>query len=181
VGYAGGTRPDPTYRSLGDHTETIEVDFDPAVISFSRLLEVFWGSHDPTARSWSSQYKAAVFYHNEEQKRLALESRDKESGKRQAAIRTEVLAFTGFYLAEDYHQKYRLQQDEELLREFERIYPLMSDFIGSTAVARVNGYLGGYGRPEDLKREVDGYGLSEKAKKRILGNVSRAKGADCPL
>ena len=183
MGYAGGTRPDPTYRNLGDHTETIEVDFEPAVISFSRLLEIFWGSHDPTARSWSSQYKAAVFYHNEEQKRLTLESREREAGKRKAAILTEVLPFRSFYLAEDYHQKYRLQQDGELLLEFKRIYPSMSDFTGSTAAARVNGYLGGYGRPDDLKREIDDYGLSENAKKRILGSVSggRMKGADCPL
>ena len=183
MGYAGGTSSDPTYRSLGDHTETIEMDFDPAVISFSRLLEIFWASHDPTARSWSSQYKAVVFYHDEEQKRLALESREREAVKRKTAIQTEVLPFSGVSLAEDYHQKYRLQQDGELLSEFERIYPSMSDFIGSTAVARVNGYLGGYGSPEDLAREIDGYGLSEKAKKRILGSVSgtRANGAGCPL
>lgn len=183
VGYAGGTTPGPTYRRLGDHTETFEVDFDPAVISYSRLLEIFWGSHDPTVGSWSGQYKAVVFYRNEEQKRLALGSKAYEAEKRGAAVRTEVLPFTGFYLAEDYHQKYHLQQNEEFLEEMDRIYPSMRDFTASTAAARLNGYLGGYGSLEDLQREVSGYGLSEKAKKRLIEMVSRIRPrkADCPL
>ena len=77
VGYAGGEKKNPTYHSLGDHTETIQIDYDPKQISYAKLLEVFWRSHDPLSRSCSRQHKAAVFYHNEEQKRLATETRDR--------------------------------------------------------------------------------------------------------
>ena len=71
----------------------------------------------------------------------------------------------------------------EFFGEFEHIYPSMRNFISSTAVARMNGYLGGYGKLDDLRLEVDSYGLSEKAKKRLIGIVSgtNANGATCPL
>ena len=71
VGYTGGNKENPTYRTLGDHTESIEVDYDPGIISYADLLKVFWRSHDPGSRSWSRQYIAAIFYHNEEQKKQA--------------------------------------------------------------------------------------------------------------
>ena len=77
MGYSGGSRKDPTYNSLGDHTETLEIDFDPARVSYKELLEVFWKNHSPRTASWSRQYMAAVFVHDDEQKRLAGESRDR--------------------------------------------------------------------------------------------------------
>ena len=67
----------PTYHSLGDHSESIEIDYDPTMVSYRDLLKIFWEGHDPAARSWSTQYKAAVFYHNDEQKRLAEETRER--------------------------------------------------------------------------------------------------------
>jgi len=65
VGYTGGSTKNPTYHSLGDHTETVQIDYDPTQISFEELLDVFWDSHRPTQRAWSRQYMAAVFFHNE--------------------------------------------------------------------------------------------------------------------
>lgn len=154
VGYAGGKKKDPTYHSLGDHTETIQIDYDPTQISYEELLDVFWNSHSPTSRSRSRQYMAAVFYHNAEQRKLAVESRDREAVKRKGKIYTEILSFTGFYLAESYHQKYWLRQERDLMKEFNAIYPNDEDFVNSTAAARLNGYLGGYGKLEDLKVEL---------------------------
>ena len=75
VGYTGGTTVDPTYHDLGDHSETIQIDYDPTQVSYQALLDVFWNSHNPTTRSWSRQYASAVFYHSDEQKKLAMESR----------------------------------------------------------------------------------------------------------
>ena len=106
------------------------------------------------------QYKAAVFYHNEEQKRLALESKERLEAKLNAAILTEILPYTRFYLAEDYHQKYYLRNVYSLRREMVAIYPDINDFINSTAVARINGYLGRSEDIEILKQEIDNYGLS---------------------
>jgi peptide-methionine (S)-S-oxide reductase len=175
VGYSGGEKKNPTYHDLGDHSESIQIDYDPTQISYDQLLEIFWASHSPTQRSWSRQYKAAVFYHNEEQKRLATESRDREAAKRKATIATEILPATTFYRAEAYHQKYRLRQDRELMKEFNATNPSDTDFEDSTAAARVNGYLDGYGTPESLQEEFEGLGLSPAASKRLEEIVKSRK------
>ena len=168
VGYAGGTTVAPTYRRIGDHTEAFEVEYDPTRITYRQLLEVFWESHNPTSRSWSNQYKAAVFVHSDEQKKLAAESKEREALRRKAKIRTEILPFTGFTVAEDYHQKYYLRRERDLMREFERIYPAAGDFVDSTAAARVNGYLGGNGTSENLDAHLDRLGLSLEGQQTLV-------------
>jgi peptide-methionine (S)-S-oxide reductase len=175
VGYSGGTKKDPTYHSLGDHSESIQIDYDPSQISYEQLLEIFWSSHNPTQGTWSTQYKAAVFYHNEDQKRLAMETRDREAVRRNSKINTEILPATDFYVAEAYHQKYRLRQDRELMKEFNTMYPSAEDFANSTAAARVNGYLDGYGTTESLQEELDGLGLSPAANEKLVNIVKNRK------
>lgn len=183
VGYAGGSTENPTYRSLGDHTETIQVDFDTSHISYSEILDIFWKSHDPGHKTWSPQYKAVIFYHNDDQKQLAFGSRKREADRTNAPVYTEILPYSGFFLAEDYHQKYRLQQEQDILSEYDAIYPSFPDFLNSTAVARVNGYLGGYGTPEDLMREINGYGLAESGRKKLkeILTATRAAFRSCSL
>jgi len=173
VGYAGGTTKNPTYYNLGDHTETIQIDYDPTQISYEELLNVFWDSHNPAQRPWSRQYMSIVFYHDEEQKRLAMETRDREAAKIQGQIFTEIVPASEFYLAEAYHQKYRLRQVPDLMEEFRVMYPDDEDFIDSTAAARVNGYLGGYGTFEALQTELSDLGLSPAGSKKLL-DVARA-------
>ena len=90
----------PTYHSLGDHSESIQIDYDPAMVSYKDLLKIFWEGHDPTARSWSTQYKAAIFYHNDEQKKLAEETRDRIETTQKIKVQTEILPFSRFYVAE---------------------------------------------------------------------------------
>jgi methionine-S-sulfoxide reductase len=172
VGYAGGTKKNPTYHSLGDHTETIQIDFDPEKIPYERLLDIFWASHDPTSKSWSRQYKAVIFYHDEEQKKLAAATRDRLAAKLGTKIHTEILPSEGFYLAEPYHQKYRLRSVRDIMAEYSAMYPLDDDFVNSTAAARVNGYLGGYGSPELVKSEIGELGLSPGASKKLLDIVA---------
>ena len=171
VGYAGGTRAAPTYRSIGDHSETIQIDFDPALISYRQLLDIFWNSHDPSSRPWSRQYMAAVFHHNEEQKRLALETREQLAKRRNLTIRTEIVPFTGFTLAEDYHQKYYLRNRRDLMREFQRRRFTNHDLVHSTAAARVNGYIGGHGQPEQAEEELELLDLSAEGEKILLGMI----------
>ncbi len=160
VGYTGGTRKNPTYYQLGDHTESFQVEFDPEKISYERLLEIFWSSHNPCAVSGSRQYMSAVFYHNEAQRRLAEITRDRQAARLGRRITTPILPLREFYPAEDYHQKYFLRQHTALLKEFREIYPEESAFLRSTAAARVNGYLAGYGRSDALEKEIGRLGLS---------------------
>lgn len=122
-----------------------------------------------------------VFYHNEQQRDLAVKSKQQEEQKLGRPIVTEIIPFTEFYLAEDYHQKYYLRQEAGLLKEFFAIYPEIEDFISSTAVARVNGYAGGYGILETLEKELNSLGLSEAGQMRLLKVADRGLVPGCSI
>ncbi len=175
VGYAGGAKPDPTYRSLGDHSETIQIDYDPAIISYEELLAVFWDSHSPTSRPFSQQYASIIFFHDEEQERLATQSKDQEPARRGEQVFTEIRPFTEFYLAEDYHQKYWLQQAPDLMEQFRTIYLDPADFVNSTAAARMNGYAGGNATAADLQPALAELDLSSEVQKKLLEIVSSGR------
>lgn len=116
-GYAGGDELNPTYKEVAGgrtgHTETIQIAYDPTVVTYEKLLEVFWQNIDPTAvdRQFvdvGKQYRSAIFYHNDEQYRLALASKDAltASGRFDKPIVTEISALKQFYPAEEYHQDF---------------------------------------------------------------------------
>jgi peptide-methionine (S)-S-oxide reductase len=176
VGYAGGTTADPTYRTIGDHTETLEIDFDPASISCRELLEIFWASHRPTSPPWSRQYASIIFWHDNQQ-RIEAEASKREMERRVGPMHTEVTETPRFYPAEDYHQKYRLRNTPALYREFRGMYPSPTDFRDSKAAARVNGYLDGWGSPVELEREIAGYGLSTEGADALREAVAPARGS----
>ena len=118
VGYTGGATEHPSYEEVSSgstgHAESVEIIYDPAQVSYSKLLEVFWHNIDPTTvnrqfADGGTQYRTAIFTHNEEQKRLALESKEKleKSGKYAGKpIVTEIVPAGKFWPAEDYHQHY---------------------------------------------------------------------------
>jgi peptide-methionine (S)-S-oxide reductase len=159
--------PNPSYRVLGDHIESVEVQFDPTVVSYETLLEVFWAGHDPGAVPWKRQYLFAIFPHGEAQRNAALRSREREAARRKGRIFTEILPESRFYPAEPYHQKFALRGKATLLKEYQSIYPNFKDFMESTAVTRVNGYVGGYGSCESLRRAIGGFGLSAAGRRRL--------------
>jgi peptide-methionine (S)-S-oxide reductase len=182
VGYAGGKKQNPTYHSLGDHSETIQIDYDPSKISYHDLLRAFWTGHDPTLQSWSRQYASIIFVHNEAQRHEAEETRAEVERERGRKVHTEIDAYSGFTLAEDYHQKHSLRQFPAFYEELSRIYPSFNDLVASTAVARVNGYLGGEGFYGELQKEADGLGLSSARKEELLKLVERQRGRQaCPI
>jgi methionine-S-sulfoxide reductase len=160
VGYAGGAKADPTYHDLGDHAETIEIDYDPELLSYQDLLDVFWESHRPTGRrAWSRQYRSVIFFHDAEQRRLAEASkalREKEWGE---PIHTEIVPAGAFTRAEDYHQKYSLRHDEALWKELEARFGSDRAVVDSTAAARLNGLLGGHGSRRAVLAEADALGV----------------------
>ena len=125
------------------------------------------------AMPWSRQYASIIFYHNEAQQRLALETGNQLETRLKGKVFTEVIPYTGFYLAEDYHQKYYLRRVPELINQFKAIYPATPDLVASTAAARVNGYIGGNGTLEALQKEIDILGLSPHERQKLLDIVSR--------
>ncbi len=118
--------------------------------------------------SWSTQYKAAIFYQNEEQKRLALETRDELAATQHIKVQTEILPLSRFYMAEAYHQKYGLRGHSEFMKELRSIYPSDEGLMNSTAAARLNGYLSGYGTAASLQEEIGSLGLSPEAQRKLM-------------
>ena len=117
VGYLGGTLANPTYKDVctgrTGHAEVVQVEYDPAEVTYDKLLDVFWANHNPTTLNRQgpdvgTQYRSAIFYHTPEQKRLAEESKARlgASGRFRNPIVTEITAASTFYPAEDYHQRY---------------------------------------------------------------------------
>jgi peptide-methionine (S)-S-oxide reductase len=116
-GYSGGSVPNPTYEAVctgrTGHAECTKITFDPTIISFKELLEVFWKTHDPTTlnrqgNDSGTQYRSAIFYHNQEQKLLAEKYKHELDSAKiwDNPIVTEISEFNKFYKAEDYHQNY---------------------------------------------------------------------------
>ena len=173
VGYAGGLKDNPDYHHIGDHTETVQVDYDPQRITYPQLLEIFWQNHDPTSQSWSRQYKHAVFTHDDRQERLAMASKRALEKKIGRTVKSEVAPLNTFTLAEDYHQKYILKQHYDLNAEMSRIYPRHRDYVNSTAAARLNGYASGHGNKDQLAREIDNLGLTDAGKKALTDMLNR--------
>lgn len=128
-GYSGGKIANPTYREvcsgLTGHAEAAQVVYDPSVISFDELLEVFWKTHDPTTlnrqgNDSGTQYRSAIFYHNENQKELSEKYKAEldKSGAYDKPIVTEISPLAKFYKAEDYHQQYFNNNGEESYCKF---------------------------------------------------------------
>lgn len=117
VGYAGGTVPKPNYRTVCSgktgHAEVVQVEYDPARVSFEQLLEVFWQIHDPTTLNrqgpdFGTQYRSIIFYSDEHERKAAEESKRRldESGKLPRPVVTQIVSAAEFYRAEEYHQRY---------------------------------------------------------------------------
>ncbi len=115
VGYSGGEAPNPTYREVCSgstgHAETLEIEFDPAQVSYDQLLDVFWEVHDPTQLNRQgpdvgTQYRSAIFFHSPEQEAAARASKQAVQARSRKDIVTETLPAADFHRAEEYHQRY---------------------------------------------------------------------------
>jgi peptide-methionine (S)-S-oxide reductase len=172
VGYTGGSQPDPTYHHLGDHTESFQIDYDPARLSYETLLGYFWQDADPTERPRNRQYMAAVFYADESQKRLALATAQRALAGRSGPVLLPIVPLATFYRAEDYHQKYYLRRYTDLMREFSAYSE--REFEDSTVAMWLNACVDGQWKLDALTAELERYGLSEEERQRVLKLVRAA-------
>jgi peptide-methionine (S)-S-oxide reductase len=119
VGYEGGTMDKPTYEDVctdeTGHAEVVEVTFDPAKVSYDKLVDAFWKLHNPTTRNRQgpdigTQYRSVIFAHSPEQERIATESKAKAQANFKSPIVTEIVPAKTFYRAEEYHQQYLVKR-----------------------------------------------------------------------
>ena len=167
VGYAGGTTADPSYKEIGDHTETIEITYDPEIISYEKLLEIFFDSHNPYTRAYSKQYASLILYQNQKQQETALKLKDKMESESGNKIETVIKELNKFYVAEDYHQKFRLQQQKSFKNHYLSKMS-MEEFINSPAVTKVNGYITGKGLRDNIIKNIGRLGLTENLQEKLL-------------
>uniref|UniRef100_A0A7N1A178 Peptide methionine sulfoxide reductase A5 n=1 Tax=Kalanchoe fedtschenkoi TaxID=63787 RepID=A0A7N1A178_KALFE len=158
AGYAGGTKTNPEYRSLGDHAEAVQIEYDPGVINFRQLLEVFWSSHDSRqvygqGPDVGNQYRSIIFTNGTEEMRLAAVSKEREQTKsKNGIVTTQILQLGAFYPAEPEHQKFELKRNPFLLQLIGNLRE--EELERSTLVAKMNGYAAEL-CPSKTQRHID--------------------------
>jgi peptide-methionine (S)-S-oxide reductase len=122
VGFMGGAMKDPTYEQVctdkTGHAEVVQLEYDPKIVGYEHLLEVFWSIHDPTQKDRQgpdvgTQYRSVIFYHTEAQKNIAEASLKEEQKKHKLPIATRIEKAQAFYPAEEYHQKYLMKRGKK--------------------------------------------------------------------
>ena len=176
VGYAGGTTVAPTYKTIGDHTETIEIDYDPGIISYEDILYHFWRNHYPNRDQYKGQqYVSSLRYRCYQQRRiieLVKGEMEKELGE---SIETEITPLEHFTLAEDRHQKYYLKRYPNILEKLHSLYPSEESLIDSTFAARLNGFVKGFGTRDQIVTEIEGWPLQENARQQLIQQFLKLK------
>ena len=176
VGYAGGTTENPTYRKLGDHTETVEVDFDPRQVTYEELLNVFWNNHYPNRDAYKGrQYLSLLRYRSEEQQRDIERVKKEMEAALGEVIETEIAPFESFTLAEPRHQKYYLKRYPKALEQLEVLYPFLETLVDSTFAARLNGFVKGFGTRQELIVEVKEWPITSDAKQLVIEKLQTMK------
>ncbi|XP_065853252.1 peptide methionine sulfoxide reductase A5 [Euphorbia lathyris] len=144
AGYAGGSKSNPEYRSLGNHAESVQVEYDPRLVSFRHLLEVFWSSHDSRqifgqGPDVGDQYRSIIFVNGTEESRLAAVSKEKEQLRsRSSVVTTQIQELGSFYPAEAEHQKFELKRKPFLLLLMGNLAE--EELERSSLAAKLNGY-----------------------------------------
>ena len=152
---------------MGDHTETVDIDYDPNSTSYEQMLKLFWKHHDPTTRA-KRQYMSAIFYHDEQQEALAKKSMEEAQKIGSRSITTVIAPAEEFYDAENYHQKFMLQQHPALMTSIG-----IGNIIRSHVCTRLNGYVSGNGKTSDFDQEYEKLGINEKMSDYIRNQMTK--------
>ncbi|MBO0581819.1 peptide-methionine (S)-S-oxide reductase [Clostridium botulinum] len=171
VGYTGGNTLFPTYNSIGDHLETLEVYYDSSKIAFENLLTIFEENHNYIVRPNLLQYYSAIFYNNENEKELCLDWKKNKKEELKTEVLTKISPIEKFYYAEFYHQKYYVQLEPVIMSNLRSKFSTGNDLISSPLCHKLNAYLAVYGSLKELNKEIEDFNLSEDAKNRLLSIV----------
>lgn len=161
---------------MGDHSETLQIDFDPNVIDYNEILEHFWYNHNPRRHGYGGrQYMSILLYSSEEQKEQALRKKEAFEKSEGMLIETEISPLREFWLAEDYHQKYYLKRWASAAEAVMSLDEEHDDFVNATLAARLNGFVKGFGSIAAIKEEVQEWELPEEEKARLTNTIRSIK------
>lgn len=176
VGYAGGTTLNPVYRQMGDHSETLQIDFDPAVLPYEEILRHFWGNHYPNRDEYKGrQYISLLRFHSVRQQETIIRIKEEMENRLGEKIETEIAPYRDFTLAEERHQKYYLKRYPRILDQLAQHYPDAESFQDSIFAARLNGFAKGFGNREKLKEEIMGWNISEESRRVLVETLMAIK------
>lgn len=165
VGYAGGTTINPSYRRMGDHTETVEIDFDPTMLAYEDVLRYFWANHYANRDEYKGrQYLSLLRYRTDAQAETIQRVKAEVETELGEEIGTDIAPFKNFTLAEERHQKYYLKRYPKALSQLADLYVGPEDMTDSTFAARLNGFVKGFGTKAGLLDEISSWPVSEEAK-----------------
>ncbi|OCT16599.1 peptide methionine sulfoxide reductase [Paenibacillus pectinilyticus] len=177
VGYAGGTTSGPTYRNLGDHTETVELDFDPKRVSLESILELFWEHHHPPNINEykGRQYLSLVLYRDELQKNTIYSVTEGFRLKGKGRPDTEIALLKGFYPAEERHQKYYLKRYPDAVLKLRPLYPTPEGLMNATLAARLNGLAKGFTNLSLVIQDIQSWPIAEVERGELIRLVQGIK------
>lgn len=174
VGYAGGTTVNPVYRKMGDHTETVQIDFDPTTLNYEDVLRHFWDNHYPNRDEYKGrQYISLLRFHSTAQEAAITRIKEEMETKLGEEIETDIAPYDHFTLAEERHQKYYLKRYPRILEQLAPHYSNEEELRNSIFAARLNGFAKGFGSREKLMAEIAYWNISEQ-NRRVLSEILMA-------
>jgi len=177
VGYAGGTTEQPTYREMGDHSETVEIAFDADRISCDELLDIFWNNHKPVNINGfkGRQYQSLLLYRDERQAEAFNRMKERMEAAKGQPLETEIAPLAAFYPAEPRHQKYYLKRYPDAMEKLGSLYDSEEELMDSALAARLNGVAKGYANLAPVLQEIQAWPLAEPDKAAILERVKQIR------
>ncbi|MDG0792978.1 peptide-methionine (S)-S-oxide reductase MsrA [Cohnella ginsengisoli] len=177
VGYAGGTTGQPTYREMGEHSETVEIVYDAELISIDRLLETFWDHHNPVNINGykGRQYQSLLLYRDERQAEAFNRMKKRMEAAKGYPLETEIVPFKAFYAAEPRHQKYYLKRYPDAAGKLRGLYESEEAFLRSTLAARLNGVAKGYANLAPVLREIQAWPIRPDERDALIERVRQIR------
>lgn len=170
TGYAGGRSTNPNYQDVGFHSEVIEVDYDPSLITYEALVSHFFESHNATSKPYYQRIKSLVFYRDEAEKEIAqkiIEQQKQIAVQKGLLVYTELKPYEVLYLAEPEHQLKALKAEVSLHSELLEMFGNESNLQNSILGSKLNGFLYGFGSHSEIESILSQSGLSEASKSRV--------------
>lgn len=167
VGYAGGNSTNPSYDNLGNHVEVFEVDYDPEILSYATMVELYFTTYDATARPFSQRVASVIYYRNKDEQVIAEQIKSSLEAASEEGIFTILRPIDTFYLAEEKHQLSYLKQEVSLYAELQVMFDEEDQLLLSILASKLNGFIAGYGHEEDFEHVLSKSSLSQASLDRL--------------